>query len=81
MPSGIFEGSPWLDDTVEFTRMPVNNIARIPSEIHEREPMLIGASGDVACSGLKAWTPFEHGLAGRVEGRHKVAVPPRGGRT
>jgi len=37
MPSGIFEG--WLDDTVEFTRMPVNNIARIPSEIHEREPM------------------------------------------
>src|SRR6516164_7210657 len=45
MPPGIFEGSPWLGDTVEFTRMPLTNIPRIPSQIHEREPMLIGRVG------------------------------------
>ena len=33
MPPGIFEGSPWLGDTVEFTRMPLNNIPRIPTQI------------------------------------------------
>jgi hypothetical protein len=70
MPPGIFEGSTWLG-AVEYTRMPLNNIPRISPQMHEREPMLIGASGDVACSALKGSTPsvVEHGLADRVERR------------
>src|SRR6516225_6207787 len=52
MPPGIFEGSPWLGD-VEFTRMPLDNIPRIPSQIHQTDRSLRLTVSDCAWSYIR----------------------------